>query len=60
MWDITRRSELKITASDWNLDLYVITGENVKDIVKQFRHLIGRSFVVPMWAFVTARAGGAI
>ena len=47
----TRRSELKITASDWNLDLYVITGENVKDIVKQFRHLIGRSFVVPMWAF---------
>ena len=47
----TRSSELTITASDWNLDLYVITGENVKDIVKQFRHLIGRSFVVPMWAF---------
>ena len=47
----TRRNEIRITASDWNLDVYVITGENVKDIVKQFRHMIGRSYVVPMWAF---------
>ena len=44
-------SELKITASDWNLDVYVITGTDVKDIVHQFRQLIGRSFVVPKWAF---------
>ena len=42
---------LKITASDWNLDVYVITGTDVKDIVHQFRQLIGRSFVVPKWAF---------
>lgn len=47
----TRKNELKITASDWNMDVYVITGQDVKDIVKQFRHLIGRSFVVPLWAF---------
>ena len=47
----TRYSELKITASDWNLDVYVITGTDVKDIVHQFRQLIGRSFVVPKWAF---------
>ena len=47
----TRYSELKITASDWNLDVYVITGSDVKDIIHQFRQLIGRSFVVPKWAF---------
>lgn len=47
----TRRNLLKITASDWNLDVYVITGENVKDIVKQFRRLIGRSYIAPRWAF---------
>ena len=47
----TRYSELKITASDWNLDVYVITGTDVKDIVHQFRQLIGRSFVVPKCAF---------
>lgn len=47
----TRHSELKITASDWNLDVYVIEGENVKDIVKQFRGLIGRSYIAPLWAF---------
>lgn len=47
----TRRSELKITASDWNLDVYVITGTDVKDIVKQFRHMVGRSYIAPLWAF---------
>ena len=44
-------SELKITASDWNLDCYIITGTDVKDIVKQFRRLIGRSYIAPLWAF---------
>lgn len=47
----TRRSELKITASDWNLDIYIITGTDVKDIVKQFRHMVGRSYIAPLWAF---------
>ena len=47
----TRSSLLKITASDWNLEVYVITGTDVKDIVKQFRHLIGRSYIAPLWAF---------
>ena len=47
----SRYGELKITASDWNLDVYVITGSDIKDIVHQFRHLIGRSFIVPKWAF---------
>ena len=28
-------SEFKITASDWNLDVYVITGSDIRNIVKQ-------------------------
>ena len=40
----SRYSELKITASDWNLDCYIITGTDVKDIVKQFRRLIGELY----------------
>ena len=47
----TRSEELVITASDWNLDVYIITGEDIKDIVKQFRHLVGRSYIAPKWAF---------
>lgn len=44
-------SVLKITASDWNLDVYVIEGDSVKDIIRQFRKLIGRSYIAPLWAF---------
>ncbi len=44
-------SVLKITASDWNLDAYVIEGDSVKNIVGQFRALIGRSYIAPLWAF---------
>ncbi len=47
----SRRSQLKIQVSDWNMDVYVITGENVKEIVHQFREMIGRSYIPPLWAF---------
>ena len=47
----TDLSVLKITASDWNLDVYVIEGDSVTDIVSQFRALIGRSYIAPLWAF---------
>lgn len=47
----TRSSRLCITPGDWNLDLYVIDGESVKDIVRQFRRLVGRSYIPPLWAF---------
>ena len=47
----TKMEELKIQTSDWNLDVYVITGMDVKDIVKQFRKMIGRSYIPPLWAF---------
>ena len=42
---------LEITASDWNLDVYVIEGESPRDVIRQFRRLIGRSYVAPLWAF---------
>ena len=44
-------SALRITASDWNLDVYLIEGADHRDIVRQFRRLIGRSYIPPIWAF---------
>lgn len=32
-------------------DLYLIEGENPTDIVRQFRALVGRSYIPPKWAF---------
>lgn len=45
----TKLNEMKITMPDWNLDFYIIEGSDVKDIVKQFRQLIGRSYIAPKW-----------
>ncbi len=47
----THLDQLEITVPDKNLDFYYITGESVPDIVKQFRKLIGRSYIPPKWAF---------
>lgn len=47
----THLDELKITLSESDADVYVITGESILDIVKQFRKLIGRSYIPPKWAF---------
>ena len=44
-------NELKITLSEPDADVYVMTGESILDIVKQFRQLIGRSYIPPKWAF---------
>ena len=40
-----------ITPEKFNLDLYIITGDSLKDIVSQFRALIGKSYMPPLWAF---------
>ncbi|MGN1147027.1 MAG: TIM-barrel domain-containing protein [Lachnospiraceae bacterium] len=47
----TRLNELTITPDDWNLELYVIEGKDVPDIIRQFRKAIGRSYIPPKWAF---------
>lgn len=44
-------SHLVVYANEANLTLYMITGDNAYDIVKQFRQLIGPSYLAPFWAF---------
>ncbi|MBQ7066996.1 MAG: alpha-glucosidase [Lachnospiraceae bacterium] len=46
----TKRTEMDITVNDVNFVIYVITGEDEKDIVKQFRQMIGQSYIAPKWA----------
>lgn len=52
-WDIgyTRGDTMSITLDKGNVDVYVIDGEDPDDIVRQFRRLIGRSYIPPKWAF---------
>lgn len=47
----TLQDKLEISCEDADLDLYVIEGENAYDIVKQFRKIIGRSYIPPKFAF---------
>ena len=47
----TKRSLMQIKPENNDIAVYIITGENEKDIVKQFRQLIGRSYIPPFWAF---------
>lgn len=42
---------LKITPSEPDLDLYIIEGDSAYDVVKQFRKIIGKSYIAPWWAF---------
>lgn len=52
-WDLGNTSPemavIKIFGKD--LDLYFIDGESELDIVKQFRRIIGKSYIPPFWAF---------
>ena len=42
---------LRVTVAEENYNLYIIEGESLTDIVHQFRHLVGRSYIPPKWAF---------
>ena len=42
---------LRVTPENFALDLYIITGDSLKGIVSEFRSLIGKSYVPPLWAF---------
>lgn len=42
---------LAVTPDRMHLDLYIIEGDSLTDIVRQFRSLIGRSYTPPLWAF---------
>ena len=46
----THIDQLRITPATMDLNIYVIEGESLHDIVKQFRGIIGRSYIAPRWA----------
>ncbi len=41
---------LRITPTSLDMDVYIIEGDSLRDIVKQFRRMIGRSYIAPRWA----------
>lgn len=47
----TCQDTLTVSCDGTDLDLYVITGDSSYDIVKQFRKIIGRSYIPPKFAF---------
>lgn len=44
-------NEMKIIVEEVNLELYIIEGRRLEEIVVEFRKLIGKSYVPPKWAF---------
>ena len=40
-----------ICFDDFDADIYVVEGDSIKSIVKEFRGIIGKSYVPPRWAF---------
>ena len=40
-----------MTSRFGDLEVYIITGDGPSDVVKEFRKLIGRSYIPPKWAF---------
>ena len=42
---------LMVQMDDQNYDIYMIEGEDINDVVKQFRFMVGRSYIPPKWAF---------
>lgn len=59
IWDIgyLDMNKMRVIVCNENLKMYVITSEaadktlQYKDIIKQFRKMIGKSYVAPRWAF---------
>ena len=47
----TDPDEAIITPERFALEVYIITGDSLKAIVGEFRALIGRSYLPPLWAF---------
>ena len=47
----TEQDRIFISCRNADLNLYVIDGGSPYDIVKEFRHIIGRSYIPPKFAF---------
>ena len=46
----TKTNVMEITTAT-DVDVYIVEGNSLLEIVKKFRHAIGRSFFAPIWAF---------
>lgn len=57
----TRRSQAVITSENGDFSLYVLDGESMTDICRQFRRLTGRSYLPPKWGmgYIQSRWGYA-
>lgn len=42
---------LIVSSENKNMNVYIIDGETIYDIIKEFRNAIGMSYIPPMWAF---------
>ena len=47
----TKRSEVRISAAEKDMYIYLITGCSLKSITSQFRKIIGKSYIPPLWGF---------
>lgn len=47
----TQSDRFTVTFEDFSLELYVIAGDSPEQVVREFRALIGRSYIPPRWAF---------
>lgn len=46
----SKRGLLLIEADSPDMDVYLIEGTDEKDIIRQFRQLVGRNYIPPFWA----------
>ena len=52
----TEYDTLRFSTEEPDYELYLITGGDLNDISRQFRQLIGRSYIPPKWAFGLAQS----
>ena len=57
----TRSDEAVVTSENGDLSVYVIDGESLVDLVRQFRQLIGKPYLPPKWGlgYIQSRWGYA-
>ncbi|MBE5796172.1 MAG: alpha-glucosidase [Clostridiales bacterium] len=57
----TRGDEAVITSENGDLSVYIIEGDTLIGLVREFRHLIGRSYLPPKWGlgYIQSRWGYA-
>lgn len=52
----TRHDTLRFATAEPNYALYLITAPTAAEVAKEFRHLIGPSYIPPKWAFGLAQS----